>query len=136
MIEGRPSFALRLDLVLTIIGAVSIWVLGRLGFDIPEIPLILFLVIFLTIVHIVIYFKIMLPLKRFAEIADNIADGELETNIDQVRSSELGDLHHSFSKITANLVEYRAEIESYMKEISEKNKQPVASSQGKTKRGQ
>ncbi len=122
MMDQRPSFALRLDLALTIIGAVSIWFLGRLGFDIPEIPLVVFLVIFLLIVHVVIYFKIQLPLKRFAEIADNIADGELETNIDQVRSSELGDLHHSFSKITANLVEYRAEIESYMKEISEKNK--------------
>lgn len=120
-LDRRPSFALRLDLVLTVTGATLFWVFDRCGVDVPVMPFLTFWCIFILMVHFVIVKMILSPLQKFAELADNIADGDLDANVDVIKSSELDDLQGSFTKITANLVEYRSEIESYMKEISEKN---------------
>lgn len=122
MLGHRPNFALRLDLVLVITGAICFELLRRAGYHISEVPFLVILVALMAIVHLVVQFKILVPLKRFAEMADNIADGELENDLAIIKSSELDDLQTSFTKITANLVEYRSEIENYMLEISEKNK--------------
>ncbi|MBI3039010.1 hypothetical protein HYY75_08180, partial [bacterium] len=117
------NFALRLDIVLGVIWGLCAWVIQNTGHHLEWKPFFLAGLVFIFITHLVVYYKIIIPLKKFSEIADNVADGDLAKSVDAIRSSELSDLQHSFTKITANLVEHQEEIGRYMQTIGDINKQ-------------
>jgi len=123
MIKRGLNFAIRVDLLL-----VFVWVAIYLSFpyfavSIPPLPFIIPGIILILLVHLIITYKILIPLREFAEIADNVADGDLHQNLEKLKLSSLKDVQDSFSKIVGSLVESREAIEHYMKTISDINKE-------------
>ncbi|MBF0543712.1 MAG: diguanylate cyclase [Candidatus Riflebacteria bacterium] len=71
-------------------------------------------------INALIYYRIILPLKRFADLADEVVDGNLKSPSLE-KHEELGELQGSFCKIVDSLIESREAIEHYIKAIGENN---------------
>ncbi|MFZ2959192.1 MAG: diguanylate cyclase [Candidatus Ozemobacteraceae bacterium] len=117
------NFTLRLDLVLVTIMAIGYLIARSLYFPMPLMPYCLIGLVLTCVLHAIVYYKIVMPLRRFAEIADNVADGDLRPDLLPVGSYELGEIQNSFMKIVGSLIDSREAIENYIQTISDINKQ-------------
>ena len=117
------SFAFKLNLFLAIVWGGCFEVFSFLGYVVPPLPMAFTGILFIVLVHLILKFKILIPLRRFAELADSIADGDTPESLDLSKMDALGDLQTSFGKIVGSLVEFREAIEHYMKTISGINKE-------------
>ena len=117
------SFAFKLNLFLAIVWGGCFEVFSFLGYVVPPLPMAFTGILFIVLVHLILKFKILIPLRRFAELADSIADGDTPESLDLSKMDALGDVQTSFGKIVGSLVEFREAIEHYMKTITEINKE-------------
>lgn len=76
-----------------------------------------------ALVFIFVKKKIEKPIEKFAEIADNIVDGNNVEALEDFKISEISQFQNSFSKIFQSLVGSRIAIESHIKTIGEINKE-------------
>jgi len=107
---------------------VSLWTAGWLvfsafGTSIPLVPYISIALATILVVAVVIHRRITTPLRRFVEISDNIADGDVGQDLGTITFDAVEDVHEGFSKIVSTLVESRGAIEHYMKTISDMNRE-------------
>ena len=120
----RLNFAFKLDALLAGVFVAVYYGAGFAGASLAPGPFAVSSLIAILVVHILIYVKILRPLKRFAKIADDIVDGDVQAlKPENLPSQAFDDLHASFGKIAGSLLESRESIESYMKTISDMNKQ-------------
>ncbi|MBF0500893.1 MAG: diguanylate cyclase [Candidatus Riflebacteria bacterium] len=117
------DFGFRLDLVLMALLALGYVSAHSLHYPIPFVPFLLIGLMTISVMHVIVYYKILLPLRRFAEIADNVADGDLHQKFLPSGSNELEEIHNSFTKIVGSLLDSREAIENYIKTIGDINKQ-------------
>ncbi|MBF0409596.1 MAG: diguanylate cyclase [Candidatus Riflebacteria bacterium] len=106
-----------LILLILVVGFLLSWLMGS-PFNLPS--FFIMSAFLLAGINALIYYKIILPLNKFAELADEVADGNLK-NPELEINSELGELQNSFSKIVGSLIESREAIENYIKTIGESN---------------
>ena len=72
------------------------------------------------LVYTFVKFKIVRPLDKFGDIADKIVNGD---KVEATEISDVGRFQDSFEKVVTSLVDSREAIESYMKTISDINKE-------------
>ena len=119
----RMNIAIKIDLFLIIMWIAVYWAAKYFQLAIHPAPFIATGVATLLFVHISIAKKVLKPLQKFIEIADNVADGDVSTSLEDLRMSDLEEVQGSFTKIVGSLIESREAIEDYMKTISEINKE-------------
>ena len=123
MNKMKMSIAVKLDLLLACFWAAVY--LAAVIFDLPVSPLVFLVAGVGTIlfVHLGITRKVLIPLQKFIEIADKVADGDVNEGLEDLRLSDLEEVQGSFTKIVGSLIESRVAIEDYMRTISEINKE-------------
>ena len=119
----KMSIAVKLDLLLACFWAAVY--LAAVLFDLPVSSLVFLVAGVGTIlfVHLGITRKVLIPLQKFIEIADKVADGDVNEGLEDLRLSDLEEVQGSFTKIVGSLIESRVAIEDYMRTISEINKE-------------
>jgi diguanylate cyclase (GGDEF)-like protein len=117
------NIAIKLDLFLVILWIAVYFAAKLLNLAIHPEPFIAAGVGTVVFVHLSLSHKVLKPLQRFIEIADNVADGDVSTSLEDLRMSDLEEVQGSFTKIVGNLIESRVAIEDYMQTISEINKE-------------
>jgi len=122
--SSRIGFAYRLDAILAVLLLVLVGAGHLCHLEIDLVPTVIIGLILIVAIHMVVRIKVLRPLQRFAEIADNIADGDLTPDqVTAAQDSDLVDLNESFGKIVGTLVEHRGAIEHYMARIDAINKE-------------
>jgi len=117
------SFTLKFQACLLAIWAAGWMIFDRFGVVIPITPYLSILAATMVVVQFIIHTRIMKPLRRFVEISDNIADGDINQDLESIKFDAVEDVHHGFEKIVSTLVESRGAIENYMQTISDMNKE-------------
>ncbi|HMM61332.1 MAG TPA: hypothetical protein PKC25_14505, partial [Candidatus Rifleibacterium sp.] len=123
MNKMKMSIAIKLDLLLVCLWAAVY--LAAVFFDLPVSPPVFVVAGVGTIlfVHLSITRKVLTPLQKFIEIADKVADGDVNEGLEDLRLSDLEEVQGSFTKIVGSMIESRVAIEDYMRTISEINKE-------------
>lgn len=119
----KMNIAIKLDLLLTLFWVVVYFAFAYLGYNGNMIPFIFAGIGTLLFVHISIMQKVLIPLQKFIEIADQVADGDVNEGLKDLRLSDLEEVQGSFTKIVGSLIESRVAIEDYMQTISDINKE-------------
>lgn len=117
------SFLIALDILLALVNVIiciTFWFLGLYSILFPIGLSWIFTVI---IIHIAFYYKVLMPLKIFSIIADQLADGETPEQAQVERLKPLGEVRENLNKIITSFIESREAIENYMKTISDINKE-------------
>ena len=71
------------------------------------------------------------PIKRFTEITNEIAEGNLDKQVDIKSKDEIGNLASSFNRMTYELKKSRKEIEKYSRGLESKVKDRTKELQSK-----
>ena len=123
MNRSKISIAIKLDLMLIVFWSVLYFALPMLGQNVAPIPFAISGIGTLLAVHFILVRKVIAPLRRFVEIADKVADGDVSEGLKELKISDLEEVQGSFTKIVGNLIESRVVIEDYMRAIGEMNKE-------------
>lgn len=123
MNRKKMNIALKLDVLLALFGLAVYQAFAFAGWVLNPVPFIIVVAGMILIVHLGIALKILKPLQQFIEIADKVADGDVNDGLKDLRLSDLEEVQGSFTKIVGNLIESRVAIEDYMEKISEINKE-------------
>ncbi len=123
MTKLKANIAFKLDLFLIVF-----WLLIYLAFKFMNynVNLVFFIVTCLGtlfFVHFSIMQKVLKPLQAFIEIADKVADGDVQEGLNDLRMSDLEEVQGSFTKIVGSMIESHAAIEDYMQKISDINRE-------------
>ncbi len=119
----KLNIAIKLDLFLVIFWVVVYFAFEFLGHDLQLGPFIVAAVGTLLFVHLSIMQKVLKPLQKFIEIADQVADGDADEGLKDLKLSDLEEVQGSFTKIVGSMIESRVAIEDYMQTISDINKE-------------
>ncbi|HNS10722.1 MAG TPA: diguanylate cyclase [Candidatus Ozemobacteraceae bacterium] len=123
MNKMKMSIAVKLDLLLACFWAVVYLVAVFLNLPVSPLVFVVAGVGTILLVHLGITRKVLMPLQKFIEIADKVADGDVNEGLEDLRLSDLEEVQGSFTKIVGSLIESRVAIEDYMRTISEINKE-------------
>lgn len=121
--NSKMNIAIKIDLFLVIMWGAVFGAASFLKLAMNPWPFIVSGIATIAFVHITISKKVLKPLQKFIEIADTVADGDVNTGLEELRMSDLEEVQGSFTKIVGNLMESRIAIEDYMKKIGEINKE-------------
>lgn len=119
----KLNIAIKLDLLLVIFWVAVFFAFKFLGQDLHPGPFFVAGVGTLVFVHMSIMQKVLKPLQKFIEIADKVADGDVDEGLSDLRLSDLEEVQGSFTKIVGSMIESRVAIEDYMQTISDINKE-------------
>lgn len=123
MSRFKMNIAIKLDLMLVIFWLAVYFGMAFLGIENKPEPFIAAGIGTILFLHIGLTIKVLAPLRKFIEIADQVADGDLSEGLQDLKLSDLEEVQGSFTKIVGSLIESRVVIEDYMRAISEMNKE-------------
>jgi len=119
----KLNIAIKLDLFLVIFWVAVYFAFSLMGQEPNASPFIAAGIGTLTFVHLSILQKVLKPLQKFIEIADQVADGDIDESLKDLRLSDLEEVQGSFTKVVGSMIESRIAIEDYMQKISDINKE-------------
>lgn len=117
------NIAIKLDLWLIFFWSAIYFIFPLLGLPISGPALLIAGICTILAVHLVLVRKVLVPLRQFIEIADQVADGDVSEGLKDLKISDLEEVQGSFTKIVGSLIESRVVIEDYMRAIGEMNKE-------------
>lgn len=119
----KMNIAIKLDLWLIFFWSAIYFIFPQLGLPISGLALLIAGVCTVIAVHLILVRKVLVPLRQFIEIADQVADGDVSEGLKDLKISDLEEVQGSFTKIVGSLIESRVVIEDYMRAIGEMNKE-------------
>ncbi|GAB4277355.1 MAG: hypothetical protein Kow0029_19960 [Candidatus Rifleibacteriota bacterium] len=117
------NIAIKLDLLLIVFWVAVYFGTGLVGLSGHPASFIIAGIGTIVFVHVSLSKKVLSPLRKFIEIADKVADGDVSEGLKDLKLSDLEEVQGSFTKIVGSLIESRVVIEDYMRAIGEMNKE-------------
>lgn len=119
----KMNIAIKLDLLL-----ILFWVAVYFGLDFAGQPVNPYAMLIagagtIAFVHFSLLRKVLIPLRKFSEVADKVADGDVSEGLKDLKISEIEEIQGSFTKVVGSLIESRVVIEDYIRAIGEMNKE-------------
>jgi two-component system sensor histidine kinase/response regulator len=76
-----------------------------------------------SVVTLLVTRRIAAPVRRLAAIARDVAEGRLDRHIEIASRDELSDLARAFNRMVEHLRQYRAQVETYQRDLEAKVEQ-------------